>query len=220
MRQPLCKVANNRLHFTGPAKIHYPPVEAPMNPLCKDVLELLIAGLAAIGGLLAAWAAIVALQRGNQERAEANSNRKLEFRWRKAELSRTIIDQIWGDPLAGAALKMLDWEGVSYAHNGHTTAPITSTAMVMALRTNNCLFSEDEQFIRDCFDALFDGFERIEHYVRIELILWEDVQGRIDYFATKLAERKATITTFLDTYGFPLAKALLERFPQWNTLHA
>jgi hypothetical protein len=115
-------------------------------------------------------------------------------------------------------MKMLDWSGLSYTHEGQKTGPITHEAMAAALRTTNTRFDKfDEQFVRDAFDQLFDGFERMQHYLTIGLITWDDVKGRLEYYVKLLARRKPTFEAFLTAYGFTLAAELLARFPTWQT---
>lgn len=182
----------------------------------KDVFQVSAWLVAAIGGTIAAFKAVAELRRANQERAVALAVRRREFRWRQAEMARTIHDQLWADPLARAALKMLDWQGLIYTHDGQKTGKITHELMEGALRTTNTNFTFDEQFVRDAFDVLFDGFERIEHYLVIKLVKWDDVKGWLEYYINLLATRKQTINTFLETYGFTLTGRFLNRFQAWE----
>jgi hypothetical protein len=147
---------------------------------------------------------------------QSNKDRKEQFRWRQAEMARTILDRTWHDELAKSALKMLDWSGLKYEHGGRFTEHITDEKMWNALRTKDTLFTDDEQYVRDCFDKLFDDFGDIEHYLSINLINWDDVRGRLDYYVSLLAKQKGVYKDFLVTYKFDLALQLLERFPQWS----
>jgi hypothetical protein len=183
----------------------------------KDMAQVAAWLVASIGGTVAAFKAVAELRRANHERAEALAERQREFRWRQAEMARTILDQLWADPLARAAMKLLDWTGLTYTHEGQKTGPITHEAMAAALRTTNTTFGFDEQFVRDAFDQLFDGFERIEHYLAIKLVTFDDVRGRLEYYVNLLAQRKPTFDAFLKNYGFTLAGRLLARFPAWQT---
>lgn len=188
-----------------------------MDAFLKDCAQVLAWLVASIGGTIAAFKAVAELRRANRERAEALTERQREFRWRQAEMARTILDQLWADPLARAAMKMLDWTGLTYTHEGQKTGPITHEAMTKSLRTTNTQFTFDEQFVRDAFDQLFDGFERIEHYLAIKLVIWDDVSGRLEYYVSLLARRKPTFDAFLKTYGFTLAGRLLIRFSAWQS---
>ena len=76
-------------------------------------------------------------------------------------------------------------------------------------------------FIRDAFDNLFDGFERLEHFIRIKLIRFEDVEPRLRYYVGKLGadDERPVAEVFLTAYGFALALRFLERFASWKQGH-
>jgi hypothetical protein len=179
-----------------------------MNPFFKDLIQVLTWLVAAIGGLIAAFKAIAEMRQGNKDREE-------QFRWRQAEMAQTILDRTWNDELAKSALKMLDWSGLKYERKGGFTGHITHEEMWRALRVQNTTFTDDEQFVRDCFDKLFDDFGNIQHYLNIGLINWKDVEARLNYYVILLAERKKVYKDFLETYQFDLALQLLDRFPKW-----
>jgi hypothetical protein len=187
-----------------------------MDPFIKDLIQVVTWLVAAIGGVIAAFKAVSELHRSNEERAEAIRERQVQFRWRQAEMARTILDQTWSNNFARSALKMLDWSGLKYERAGATTEPITHENVYHALRTTNLRFTDDEQYVRDCFDQLFDDFERMEHYLNIGLVNWDDIQGRLDYHVNLLARQRKIHEQFLRAYQFKLALLFLERFPQWS----
>jgi hypothetical protein len=187
-----------------------------VDPLAKDLVQVSAWLVAAVGGTIAAWKAVAELKRANTERAEALKERREQFRWQQAEMAMTALDQLWSDGLARCAMKMLDWDGLSHECAGRKTGPLSHQAVVHALRVKNTQFTTDEGFVRDSFDQLFDGFERIEHLLAIGLVNWGDVKGRLDYYVGLLARCKGIVGPFLDTYGFELAARLLARFPAWT----
>jgi hypothetical protein len=147
----------------------------------KDVIQIVVSAVAIIGGLVAAFKAIAELKRGNIQRRE-------DMRWKQAEMAKKIIDEIYNDRLARAAMKMLDWSGLTYERpDGSRSGPIDDTVRRIGLRISNTAFSEkdDGPFIRDAYDALFDAFERLEHFIRIRLIQFEDVQPVFRYYVEK-----------------------------------
>jgi hypothetical protein len=188
-----------------------------MNPFLKDLIQITTSLVVPIGGVIAAFKAVTELRRGNKERAEAIRERREQFRWQQAEMARTILDQTWNDSLAKSAMRMLDWSGLKYEYTGRFTEPITHENVHHALRITNTIFTDDEQFVRSCFDQLFDHFEGIEHYLNIGLVNWEDVRGRLEYYINLLGRNKPIYEKFLTTYQFKLALSLLNRFPQWST---
>lgn len=174
----------------------------------KDLFQILAWIVAIVGGLIAAFKAI------------AESRRNL--RWKQAEMAKTCLDEIWHDPLAFAALRMLDWTGLSFPLHDEDgrTPPISHKQRRESLRIVNTQFPPGDPgpFIRDAYDRLFDGFERLEHFIRIKLIRFEDVEPRLRYYVGKLASRdeRAVAELFLEAYGFPSAICFLKRFASWN----
>jgi len=136
-------------------------------------------------------------------------------------MAKKCLDEIVSDNLAGAAMKMLDWTGLTYDRgDGGKTGHIDHNDRRAALRTINAVFApgDDGPFIRDAYDAFFDGFERLEHFVRINLIIFEDVEMAFRYYVEKMAaaEDRRVFNSYLETYGFKLAQDFLKRFASWG----
>ncbi|MDQ1636941.1 MAG: hypothetical protein QOF62_280 [Pyrinomonadaceae bacterium] len=144
------------------------------------------------------------------------------LRWKQAEMAKTCLDEIWNDRFAFAALKMLDWTGLSFPlpDDGGNTPQISHEQRRASLRVANTEFPAGDPgpFIRDAYDRLFDGFERLEHFIRIKLIRFEDVEPRLRYYVGKLgtADERPVAEIFLSAYDFKLALSFLERFASWN----
>jgi hypothetical protein len=185
-----------------------------MSADLKDWFQVGAWFVAIIGGLIAASKAVAEAQRANVQRRE-------DMRWKRAEMAKTCLDEIFGDTLSSAALKMLDWSNLTYnLPNGGKTAPVDRDARRKALRTSETIFQADgqEQFIRDSFDALLDGFQTLEHYIRIGLIEFADVKEPFAYYVRKLSssEEYPVVQSFLDAYEFDLSGEFLSRFPEWK----
>lgn len=180
----------------------------------KEVFQIGTWIVAIVGGLVAASKGLTEMRRSNEQRHE-------DMRWKQAEMAKKCLDEIFSNSLARAALKMLDWSGLTYdIPGGGKTGPIDHELRRLALRTTNTVFSpgDADPFIRDAYDALFDGFERLEHFIRIKLIMFDDVEQPLSYYVAKLAapEDRVVIRSFLQTYGFQSAQDFLDRFPSWR----
>ncbi len=185
-----------------------------MSQSTKDWFQVAAWGITIIAGIVAAWKAITEMRRSNDQRRE-------DMRWKQAEMAKKCLDEIFSNCQARAALRMLDWTGSVYTKPDKTeTGSITFESRRSALRTKDPIFppGDDGPFIRDAYDELFDGFERLEHFIRIKLILFEDVKQPLSYYVGKFAvqEERAVIQPFLQEYGFQLAQDFLNRFPTWN----
>lgn len=184
----------------------------------KDWFQVAAWVVATVGGLVAAFKAVAELRRSNIQRLE-------DMRWKRAEMAKKCIDQIRTNAAATAALKMLDWDGLQYdLPSGGKTEPITHSLRSLALRTTNTVFEPAgaERFVRDAFDALFEEFQSLEHFLRIKLIVFEDIELAFSYYADRLAAASefAVIFNFLDVYGFKDAIVFLDRFPAWKATRA
>jgi len=187
---------------------------AGLDPWTKDILQAAAWLIAAIGGIFAILKGVAEISKSTAERAEARRAGERDLRWRQAETAKKVLDELAASPQARAAMKMLDWSGLTYLREGDVrTKPITNEFVTTSLRTSNLEFRDpDEPFVRDAFDGLLDGFERLEHFVRIGLVLWEDVQPPLVYYAERLRGIKPVIDPYLATFRFPLAAAFLARF--------
>lgn len=177
-------------------------------------VQLVVWSVAIVGGLIGGAKALSEMHRSNEHRHE-------DRRWKQAEMAKKCLDELFGNALARSAMKMLDWDGLEYdVPGGGKTQQIEHGPRRVALRTTDTVFpvGDPAPFVRDCFDALFDGFERLEHFVRIGLILFEDVRQPLAYFVDKLAQPDEAVVmrSFLRTYGFRLAEAFLDRFETWK----
>jgi hypothetical protein len=185
-----------------------------MDELTKDILQAAVWIVAVVGGLVTASKAVVELARANQQR-------RLDLRWRQAEMAKRCLDELFGHPEARSALKMLDWDGLTYATAGGFTQRITHQNRLDSLRTENTVFpaGDDAPFIRHAFDALFDNFERLEHFICIGLIRFEDVAEALRYYVAKLAKPsdRPVIENFLSAYDFRLAQDFLGRYGEWRS---
>lgn len=185
-----------------------------MDNALKDVFQAAAWIVAAGAGLFGIWRAIV-------EMRYSTDQRNVDLRWRQAETAKKILDELRTDYAARSALMMLDWNGRAYVYEGTATGPVTHDKRRESLRTVNTIFSPEDlaTFIRDAFDSLFDHFERIEHFIRIELIRFEDVKEPLSYHVRKLAhsDERPTIENFLKVYEFTQATSFLKRFKEWRS---
>lgn len=177
----------------------------------EKISQILFWDAAIVGGLVTIWKTV-------KEWRNSIDQRRADLRWREAEMAKRLLDDLNADVLAQAAMKMLDWDGRSYTFDGKKTAPISAEKRLAAMRAQNTNFRTDEEaeFIRDSFDALLNHFERIEHFIKIGLIRFEDVRDSLSYEIRKLAQtnEKYVIEEYIKTYNFSLAKSFLERYEE------
>lgn len=200
------------------------PGEQPgMDPYAKDLIDAAAkaAGLlTVIGGALAVWLQFRRWEHDRsqslQEQARTRALRAEELRWRKASLARDALGEFLADPLAADAMRMLDWDGRDYKV-GEQTVTISQAKMLVALRIDNLKFSDEEVYVRDCFDAFFSHLQLIEHFLSVGLLEFKDVSYPASYYVGILARYRVQFEAFLSSYEYHKALAFLERFPEWQS---
>jgi hypothetical protein len=190
----------------------------------KDVGQLLvwigglIGGLiAAIGAVIAAFQAIHEMRNNRSQRISEEEQRKSEHRWRQAELSKEILDEIWSSELGSAAMKMLDWSNREFAIQEGQHERITREDVKAALRVTDVEFNAKEVFIRDCFDDLLDSITLLEHFITIQLIHFGDVKHPIKYYVEELSgDFRKIIDRYTDEYAYRYAQNFFNRYKFWT----
>lgn len=154
-----------------------------------------------------------------KELTEATTNRKQreeELRWRKASLARDVLKELQEDTYASDAMLMLDWSNREYTISKDHVENILRQEVWEALRISPTNFNTKEKYIRDCFDHFFGIMQRIEHFISINLVEFEDVEYPFNYFAGKLKVSHDVVEAFLKKYEYQKALAFLNRLDNWK----
>jgi hypothetical protein len=181
-----------------------------MDPIVKDAIASVSWLVASIGGVAAALWAVIQFQ----------ENR----RWKQSELARNVVDAMWADPGCRDAMVMIDWSNRQFTLHTGDKARITRHELVTALRTDHVAgknreelrFKAKEVFIRDCFDSLLDGFQRLQHYIDIKLIRFDDVEQQLDYAVAELSGLRPHIDGYMQAYEFVAARKFLRNYEYWK----
>lgn len=159
-----------------------------------------------LGGLVvAAGLALQALLQYRQSIAE----KRRALRWQQAETARQIIEAFRTNIYVAAALKMLDWNNITYSKpNGSLTASLTKAERRHMLRTDNAVFDledeKDAEFVRDCFDRLFEDCCLIEAYIESGLVQQEDLAAYFSHYMKLAAapDEAAVLDPYARAYGY------------------
>ena len=172
----------------------------------KDVAQFAVWTVAIAASLYGMWNGI------NESRAH-RAQQATQLRWQQAELARQIIEKLSDNPKARSAMRILDWAGGrEFDVKTGKQEMITVDDMIVGLRTKDLTFNAKETFVRDSFDELFDGFQLIEHYLRIQLIRFDDVKEPLGYYVHRLDEHRDAVNNYLRVFDYGLAQAFIERF--------
>jgi hypothetical protein len=74
--------------------------------------------------------------------------------------------------------------------------------------------TEKEAYIREGFDWFFFRIDRIEHYVRRELIDFNDVKDIFKVYAHEMAKKRDVYDSFLGYHGYDLARSFFARYSE------
>jgi hypothetical protein len=159
-----------------------------------------------LGGLVvASGLAVQALAEYRSSIAE----KRRSLRWQQAGTARQIIEAIRANGHSAAALKMLDWDGIAYPRpDGTMTAPLGTDARRQMLRTDKLVFDPeteaDAEFVRDCFDRLFEDCCLIEAYIESGLVKEEDLRAYFCHYMKLAAQpaEAAVLDRFARHYGY------------------
>ena len=115
---------------------------------------------------------------------------------------------------------MLDWEERIYDVPAVGRTLINRNLVVQGLRVTGTLnFTEPEQYVRDCFERLYDQMEILEHFIRRDLLDFKDLEPPLASYVGIIRRDFQSHQPFLQTYDYKLTLAFLERFPQVSMDH-
>jgi hypothetical protein len=172
----------------------------------RDWLQLSVVILGVVGGLIAAIKALFDLREN--------------LRWKRANAAREFLTEIHRHPRASTAVMMMDWcdSGHEYEIKPNQTEEISYDRVLESLKKEqkDCggKDKEVERFIRDCFDWFFYFVGRIERYIEINLIKFEDVAPVFSPYAKIInaKENKHTYSEFMKSHEYGLAAKFWKRY--------
>ena len=181
-----------------------------MNAVLKDLIQVASWAAAIIAGLLAAFVAIRQLKLSTEQR-------QIELRWRQANAAKESINEIHGNSWAKNAVIMFDLsEGkhhrLTFVEEKHRVEICYEKDVIPALEKSYRECSDIEQDIAYCFDWFFYFVDRIEHYIRTDLIKFEDVEDVFRPYSEKVKEHEQVFETFMNKHSYKLANAFWKRY--------
>ena len=178
-----------------------------MSQLFKDWIQAASLVVISIGGLIAAFRAVYEMQQNREQRAE-------ELRWRRANVAKGILDELFSNPQSQYATLILDWSERQREYEikkGYNQAISYDEVVAAVGKMQEADLSDKEVFIRDCFDCFFYLIDRIEHSIQIKLISSEDVDAPLRRYAKKIGTQQETYDNFMKLHGYSLAIQFFKR---------
>jgi hypothetical protein len=173
-----------------------------------DLSNITVQNLLHLGQLIAI---VVGAIWGFKKWNTAQTQRKEEFEWRRAELAWRLTDKIHEAPDVLPALQLLDHETDKIAI-GAKTVTVTDADIANALEvTERGEFpdhSDKGRAIRAAFDALLYSFERVEHAKCLNLITRQEIFAPTKYYARLMAKNRL-YEKYANHIGYAHAWALI-----------
>jgi hypothetical protein len=199
--------------------------------LTSEWVKIVVGIITVGGGLIAAFKFLHEYQRDLKLRAVEQQQRDEERTRQHVNLSRELLTTLFNDQLSRDALRMLDWEARKYPV-GNQILTVTKRDVVNGLRigadrpeprpdgpvgemqppgVNIALnFTPEEQYVRDCFERLYDQLDSLEHFIRRKLLDLADLHTPLAYYIREINARPEQ-EKFLVAYGYTLTQAFLLR---------
>lgn len=187
------------------------PFLIAMNPILKETAQFLALVVTVTGGLIAAFKTIYEMKQSREQRTR-------ELRWRQANIAKELLDEIFSHHCSERAALMLDWYESKrlYEMKPEQYEWISYDEAIAALQKDQLEVLEEKDFhIRECFDFFLYFIDRIEHYIEIGLISFEDIEAPLRPYAKKMSYHKQIFDDFmLRQHEYELARKLLDRYIQ------
>lgn len=163
-------------------------------------IELVKIALATAGGV---WTLMTYMDSVRQ--------RKREFRWKQSEEARKALDEMVSNHEIKSALNMLDWGIATYrTHKGEMDISFEDRDWAMRRADKNG-FDVKCQFVRICFDRLFEKFDMLENLVRIGYLNFEDFAAPLRFYVENI-KGNTNMVQFAADYKYHLALKFFDRF--------
>ena len=183
-----------------------------------DTIEPWVKIIGAAAAILTCFKALAEWRRSTQQRQEEHALRQREYRQKQAVFGRELVREVFSDPKARTALRMLDYLDREYvdADSGAKHRIRRNSDIQPAMRPYSpeapVPFTAAEAFVRTNFESLYDHLEQIEHLIKLGVVAFEDVETAFRYYLMRAIRPNIEHFAFLDYYDYPKAKDFLRRF--------
>ena len=164
---------------------------------------------------ITAWAVSTAIASlgaamGLWQARQSYNQRKLEYRWRQAEMGKKLVDEMFEDEDAYNAALIMDKILKEVTLPSGERVPVSMPDVVSTLKSPDSSGMEMQLYIHRCFDSFFYHLDRFEHFIQINLVRREDVSVPARYYATILSKYDETFKAYLNYIGYIRALQFLE----------
>jgi hypothetical protein len=169
-----------------------------------------------ISWLVASVVGAVAAIKAIYEIAQNREQRKKELRWKKANVAKELLDEIFAHDYSKSAILIMDSTKFirKYKIDENEYEEISYDDVKELLNESSSNPGKKAIYIKDCFDWFFYFIDRIEHYIRIKLIDFEDVKVPLNRYSRIIEDDKLIFETYITDQQCFLALKFWQRFGQ------
>jgi hypothetical protein len=168
-------------------------------------------GLQALGYLGVATAFVIGLRQYGKAQT-----------YQKAHVILNLIDQFEEDSKIDAACQMIDWDNREIQIENGKTLKFSNEMLIAALRVQKMDegFTSEESMIRDCFDAFFDYFHKVNSFWESGIVAFNDLRYFFYWFELlrtvgeykEIAELQTVFEKYIKTYQFVGIADLIDEY--------
>lgn len=179
-----------------------------MIDILKPWIEFAALG---IGTVVAPTAAIKALY----EMHATREHRARELRWQQAREAKYLVDEMWADKSTKDAMEILA-HGIQFYKVKEEEMEISFEDMCKAVEEMEKDSSNKGIYARRCLEFFLDKLTRIEHFLSVNLVTFDDVQVPLEYYVNAMSKRKDLFKGFIIERDYEYVLGLLMQFPAWS----
>ncbi|WP_435036960.1 hypothetical protein [Pseudomonas neuropathica] len=170
--------------------------------------DWIVIGSTVVSIFIAFWG----VKNGLQSARKAIDEKQNEHRQKQLAAARDMIKEIFSDPLARSAMRMMDWSGRNFTYeNQCLTVHWRDLKPALVVHQQGMGFDKQQEFIRDCFESFFDHMLVLEHFIEQRYLNEADIAVPLEYYAGQVMNFPQTYDGFLLAYGYGEARDLLQR---------
>jgi hypothetical protein len=141
----------------------------------------------------------------------------MELRWKRAELARKLLDDVFADDDAAQGFYMLD--GLNYPYKDWKNEAIDVEPEDIRATLNKALATQQlddkEARVLFCLDSVLYFLNRIGNPLTSKLILFEDIATPCEYYVGLIAQHKRAFSQYALSVGYRDLLGFFERFSVW-----
>lgn len=135
-----------------------------------------------------------------------------EQRRRQVQSAIDAIDKIFQSSRASTALSLVDYWSYRVTSPRVGEVWVSEAATLAALTIRRETQTEVQTYVRECFDDLFLGIEKVIALCDVSFLRWSDVSALIGYYVAILRSPAwvSTVSSYAKTYGCPRTASVLD----------